>query len=714
MSSPIRSTGPSIFSPEQPRSSPLRLPSSNGSRKARKPPNITPKRFTRFFTPRSSVASHKSSGRLSRSGRQLRDITRDAINGAGTARSSSSGKRALFEDIKPSQVASGSTQRLTSHKRRRTSPPPLDSSPPRSSPCHQSSDALPPILYSSDVLSPRESIEDDYSLPSPLNIQPCPEPVKRVRNTGVVAQDLQRSFGGHDCVGRGSRQEHCTDWQYHTQDFYSTPSDRYRFASPALPFCTKSCNTNSLVAFGDEEGSIRLIDSAKDCHEGFSRAHVTFRPHANAIMDLAFSPDDLRLVVGSGDQTSTVIDMQTQQTIYTMPGHSSSVKQVAFQPGQDRIVATSGRDGSIRLWDTRCRDRTSSQVNLRTSFESQISSGSQDDVLIHNAALLRSIPGAHAVRQPLTPSQGAENVRGNTRSASLKGESPSRVGDVSITALSFLPVGREHLLMTASEANAVVKLWDIRLQPKSRHRPILPISVTKEPESHIRHRPFGINSLSLSGDGARFYALCRDSTVYAYSTNHLILGSAPEYCHASKRKARARVESKEGLGPIYGFRHPKLLATTFYIKSSLRAAKNDRSEVLAVGSSDGCAILFPTEEIRAQDSERGNDYDNISPALPSHPRLGRGASATSIFGRPNDNVPIHQKGTALIRGHQKEVTSLTWTADGDLVSVGDDYVARCWREGSKARELRRGGELHGQRWDCGWADTEDFWDDEDC
>ncbi|KAL9096844.1 MAG: hypothetical protein Q9165_000808 [Trypethelium subeluteriae] len=383
MSSPIRSTGPSIFSPEQPHSSPLRALSSNGSRKARKPPNITPKRFTRFFTPRSSIATHNPPGRPSRSGRQLRDITQDAINGAGTARSSYSGKRALFEDVKPSRVAQSSTPRLTPHKRRRVTPPPHDSSPPRSSPCHQLSDTLPPILYGSDALSPLESAEDDYSIFDPLDIQTCPEPVRRIRSTGAVARNLQRSFGGHDYVGRGSRQEHCS--------------------------------ANSLVAFGDEEGSIRLIDSAKDCYEGFSRAHVTFRPHTNAIMDLAFSPDDLRLVTGSGDQTSTVIDMQTQRTIYTMAGHSSSVKQVTFQPGQDRIVATSGRDGSIRLWDTRCRERTPPQVHLRTSFESQISSGSQDDVLIYNATLMRSIPGAHAVRQPLVPSQGAENARSSTR-----------------------------------------------------------------------------------------------------------------------------------------------------------------------------------------------------------------------------------------------------------------------------------------------------------
>ena len=301
-----------------------------------------------------------------------------------------------------------------------------------------------------------------------------------------------------------------------------------------------------------------------------------------------------------------------------------------------------------------------------------------------------------------------------SRSASLKGDSPNRLGDVSITAMAFLPVGREHLLMTASEASAVIKLWDIRLQPKSRHRPALPVSVTQEPESHIRHRPYGINSMSLSGDGDRFYALCRDSTVYAYSTNHLILGSASEYHHSPKRRPRPNVDSKEGLGPLYGFRHPKLLATTFYVKSSLRVAKDDKSEMLAVGSSDDCAVLFPTEEHKMHNSSQESDLSDASPAISSQSKYGRTASASSFSLRPPNTIPIYGNGTALIRGHQKEVTSLTWSADGDLVTVGDDYAARCWREGSKARELRQGGELNGQRWDCGWADVEAYWDDEDC
>jgi hypothetical protein len=39
------------------------------------------------------------------------------------------------------------------------------------------------------------------------------------------------------------------------------------------------------------------------------------------------------------------------------------------------------------------------------------------------------------------------------------------------------------------------------------------------------------------------------------------------------------------------------------------------------------------------------------------------------------------------------IRSLTWTADGELVTVGDDFLILCWREGEDARDLRTSGRL---------------------
>lgn len=58
--------------------------------------------------------------------------------------------------------------------------------------------------------------------------------------------------------------------------------------------------------------------------------------------------------------------------------------------------------------------------------------------------------------------------------------------------------------------------------------------------------------------------------------------------------------------------------------------------------------------------------------------------------------------------------SLCWTHDGQLVTVGDDFVVRCWREnGDEARDLRMGGEEGGRRWGRGWADVTGGYDEDD-
>jgi hypothetical protein len=65
----------------------------------------------------------------------------------------------------------------------------------------------------------------------------------------------------------------------------------------------------------------------------------------------------------------------------------------------------------------------------------------------------------------------------NHPDAGSRGESVGRAGDVSVTAIEFLP-GREHLLISASEADCSIMLWDIRsIHPKRKGQ--YPLSHTK-------------------------------------------------------------------------------------------------------------------------------------------------------------------------------------------------------------------------------------------
>ncbi|KAH0538405.1 hypothetical protein FGG08_005005 [Glutinoglossum americanum] len=723
-----RLEAPSLVLTEAHLPSPASPADSVEGTKLKKPPPITPNSFRRFFTPR---LSSKRGTKASAARQALRNITASANN--HTCVGNGRGGLSPFADTRTS---AGGIEVLYSEgsagKRKALLSP--DTSPDRLCGGKRTKVQRLTIVDEMDagedvrqeaIGKVKEEEEGEEEENSPV------APIKRSSLATVSARLFQRSLGFPGAFGGPMIQHHCADWRSEVGNFYSRPGDSHLCMSVsmnqlrALPFCTASCNTNSLVAIGDEEGGIRLVETAKNDKYGFKQAHLGFRPHANAILDLAFSYSDSLLATASGDQTARIIDMPTQRTSAVLAGHVSSVKQVRFQPGlvSSSVIATSSRDGTVQIWDLRCKGWDGPVRDFHVGLDED---GLPDmpPRKINWARTVNSIYDAHADRRPGIPQVASGKPTAPLDAAAAKGESPGRRGDVSITALAFLPEGREHLLLTASEANACIKLWDLRTTHTHRRGRAVPLSTTRQPENHDGYRQFGLNSLNISRDGARIYSLCRDNTLYAYSTSHLILGSAPELSSPASRPRRSGAGAgKEGLGPIYGFRHPKLHATSFYVKSALRFARGIHTEMLAVASSDGCAVVFPTDEQymnkhlygrrHPSDTPAGNNSGN-SPENPRTPRLGLSRSSSSLSSggtssfpaRLNDTIPIHHHGAALIRGHQTEVTGLSWTSEGELVTVGDDFLARCWREGEESRGVRRGGEEGGRRWGWGWAEVE--------
>lgn len=317
---------------------------------------------------------------------------------------------------------------------------------------------------------------------------------------------------------------------------------------------------NPIIAVGGEHGWIRIIDSASEA--SFSDTYLDFQPHANAIIDLSFSPDDRSLAVASADKRGSIIDMYTQRVKCKLgPLTGWAPKQIRFQPDNDNICVTTSRRGNIEIWDVRC-SRDDAVCNW---FGGE--AGSSRDDPCHEVNSLTSISDAH----------NALFYKSTATSFSSSQETP-------LTSLQFLNSDRSHLFLTASSANACVKLWDIRGKCRAaKGMPAtLPVAATLPPEDHLGYRPFGITSLGLSTDGARFYALCRDNTIYAYSTNQLLLGGRTQSYSASPPDQIA--------GPLYGFRHPDLLVSSFYVKTAVRRAKPDARELIAVGAVVGARL----------------------------------------------------------------------------------------------------------------------------
>ncbi|KAL4801151.1 WD40-repeat-containing domain protein [Aspergillus venezuelensis] len=699
---------PIFFSPshEIP-SSPPSIASDAGLRlKPKKPPPVTPRSFRRFFTPRSlqDPGSHGNGVRTSR--QALMALSSPAVNRLGPAFTRTL-KAVMSSKPEPTDLT-----RTPSKKRKMSFSSigsPLQSSPIRKVRVRhlvEDDEEIEIPLKDVDIDIGKQVAESKPTPPTkaPLKVAP----IRRSKALETSGAFFMRSVTGTRANRVTMRTNSGAGWQDLTSTFYSRPDDSHACTSSsgdrlALPFCTAACNTNTLVAVGDEEGGIRLLDSAKNDKVGFSKAFLSFRPHANAIMDMDFSSDDMLLATASGDQTAIVIDMATQKPVYCLSNHVSSLKQVRFQPAaNNKVLVTCSRDGNVSIWDLRCKGFEKPSLQVQCSLESE----SELDPAMSKMTypqVLNTVHGAHAWMPQIATTE--------------KPETQVARSDITVTSLAFLPPGRENLFVTASEANACVRLWDLRTAHNNRRgRPALPLSTTREPDSHIKYRRFGVTSMALGGDGSRLYSLCRDGTVYAYSTSHLVLGHAPELSLNNDRPRRSGGTDKDGLGPLYGFRHPRLRVSSFYVKLGVRKAAGDKSEMLAVGSGEPCPLIFPTDEKFLDPTTQQQTSPLESPRTPSFSTrsgLRRTNSSIGLSGRLEDMIPIYQTGTPLIEGHKKEVSGVSWTSEGEFVTVSDDYSARCWREGLEARDLRVGGETEGRRWRCGWADTKDSFDDED-
>ena len=632
--------------------------------RVKRPPPVTPRRFRKFFAPNISKKP-QITGKKPR--KVLQDLRSSSLNTRNSERRTSS--NAKITEFKPIPEDTDEDVAVFSSPSRKRK---LDFSLSSPAFSHDSSPIKRPALEHNRVSrSPPakaliyrdgdEEAETEEEVDDDIIAEDYPM-IKRFQRLSTSASLLGLRISGRHRTR--IEVEHSCDYLDEIANFYSKDMHKVYGSdgrTMTLPFCVTACNTNSLVAIGDEDGGIGLVDSSSTDSTGFSKAYITLTPHTNAVMDLDFSEDDNYIATASGDQTCHIVDVHTQKAILCLADHENSLRRVQFQPGSNsKSLVTCSRDGSLNIWDL--RSTTSTRPTRLNCVHRQDGStvdydfGKSKDRL-HNA---------HGFTMPGRKTPHAIATQ--------------RLSHPSVTSCVFLP-SSSHLFATSSEVEATIRLWDIRATSSPRTRKPTPISETLPPPSHSTRRAFGITSLAASTTGSTLYALCRDSTVYAYSTAHLILGHAPEF--DTSISARKYIQPKPALGPLYGFRHPQLQINSFYPKVSVRKADPGRghAELLAIGSSDSCAMLFPT-------SPR---YLNKGTEVPGS--------------REKDGVPVYGCGVPLVRGHTKEVTGVSWTVGGELVTVADDFTARCWREDAgMARNLRVGGEGEGRRWGKGWAE----------
>lgn len=302
--------------------------------------------------------------------------------------------------------------------------------------------------------------------------------------------------------------------------FHTRPADEYGVwsvnnsnAIAVPPFSARFSTTlydGHALLIGDEDGILTVLDSRRSLNDQMRHETQSLAPpsrfiaHSNAIFDAVWIADDSRVATASGDGTVRVFDPETLFRTAMCRGAKGSVKCVrAFKHSSGAILVSSGRDGAIRLHDTR----------MASVYDPSVCAEA-----FHKPVL--EVDGAHT--PPLAMKASPSKRR--------RIAAPDR--PASVTSIALLP-GREHLMFSSGAADGSIKLWDVRAGDSDGSRRkadaglvscVTPSEEQREDFYLGKRRRHGIASLDLDETGSKLLASSTGSSIFIYDTNQLELG----------------------------------------------------------------------------------------------------------------------------------------------------------------------------------------------
>lgn len=264
-----------------------------------------------------------------------------------------------------------------------------------------------------------------------------------------------------------------------------------------VKFATGSWN-ESVILLGDDLGNVGIYDVDRVVKNRGEKIMHKFTAHRGAIMDFVCVPNDsCKVVTTSGDSTIRFWNLDAAGEGAKLDsicrGHDGSVRSISFS-SQPNIFVTGGRDGSIRLWDSRT-------ISCRKT-------GGKSSKFAYKAA--------HAPRQGKSP---------HGRTPRKQKEAPS------VTSVVFL---NDFLVASASsDGNSGIKIWDIRKPPHNDHA--YAVNVYQIPTFDTKTTGFGVTSLALDRTGSRLFASCTNSVIYEYDVISAVTQHVNTYTGATIR-----------------------------------------------------------------------------------------------------------------------------------------------------------------------------------
>ncbi|XP_011496586.1 PREDICTED: protein lethal(2)denticleless-like [Ceratosolen solmsi marchali] len=252
---------------------------------------------------------------------------------------------------------------------------------------------------------------------------------------------------------------------------------------------------SQVIALVNEDGKLALQDTTVKYESQEPLEGI--QAHNNAIFDIAWMPQELKLITASGDLTACLWDVSSEmKQLQVFAGHTNSIKSAVFRNQDKAVFATGARDGAIMIWD------------IRASHSGQ----PKPDNLIFNAHEMKVSCGG---KQRKLLSQSVKSCKSQ-----------------SVTALAFQD---DYTLFSCSAGDGLIKAWDLRKNYTiHKKEPIAKHTMNYGGKSNTYN---GFTSLLICPSGITMYASCVDKKIYAYNLSSYNPNPIAEYHgHGSHNK----------------------------------------------------------------------------------------------------------------------------------------------------------------------------------
>lgn len=233
------------------------------------------------------------------------------------------------------------------------------------------------------------------------------------------------------------------------------------------------------VAIGSVGNSVRLWHA--DTGDVIATFKTTHKGNINAV---TFSADDKMLASGSRGGTVELWDVQNQQRITTLRGHTDEIRVLAFSPDGKTVATAAKGETIIVLWDV-------IDIGRKTGlFAEQIT---------ETGAVAFSPDGKTVVSGHRDGGINLWDVTTGVHLSTFTGDAGS------VTALAFAPDGK---MLVNGSADGAIRLWD-------------PSTYILIGDARIGHAG-RINELTFSPDGSTLFSGGSDGTILVWDMENIM------------------------------------------------------------------------------------------------------------------------------------------------------------------------------------------------